>query len=87
MKQLKFGKVVVCTATRYGDRIPVGPIFSISPRPARRFTQRPVQWVLCYFREVNQPERGADHEPNNGLKLYLRLPSVPAQSCQALTFT
>ena len=45
------------------------------------------------FPGVRRRRRGADHPPlstaedANGLQLYLRLPSVGAMACHAVTFT
>jgi len=45
------------------------------------------------FLGVKRLGRGADHQPfsstvvANGMELYRRLPSVPAQVCHGVTFT
>jgi hypothetical protein len=42
---------------------------------------------------VERPGRVSDHSPSssaevaNGMKLYLRLPSMPASACHGVTFT
>ena len=75
------------------DRIPVGARFSVPFQIGPEAHPASCTMGTGSFQGVKWLGRGADHPPPpsakvaNGLELFLRLPSVPAQACYGVPFT